>query len=394
MNQQRKPFLLQMSAEQMMARAREMTGIDIIDEAAVEPFRILHASYNIDACLHEQGAIAIEKKLLRLLCNRLRMQRDFAKHPEIAEIRISNPVFVYGQLRSGTTKIQKLLAASGDFHYLPFWRTFNPSLFTGSRSESPQPRIAEADTFIRWFDRMSPDAKLGHRFSTFEPEEESLLLEHSLVSGVFIAFSTLGSYIQWFSTQNPTVTVEYLRDMLKYLQWQSGDDKPWVLKSPLWGGLEPFLMEVFPDAHLLMTHRTPHKTVPSLFRLLDTFHAPFSDKRPEYETLRMGLVMGLEEHLKIRERSTNVKILDIPYGEVTGPSEDVAKKIYHFCGMTLHDKALQNIRNWETANPVHRLGAFTYDQTDYQLTPELINKDFASYLKFLHSTFPEHRSSQ
>ena len=136
MTQESKPFLLQMSADQMLARARELTGIDIIDAEAVEPFRILHAAYNTDACLHEQGAWAIEKKLLRLLSNRLRMQRDFAQHPEIVEIEITNPTFVYGQLRSGTTKIQKLLAASGDFHYLPFWQTANPSLRTGDRTES------------------------------------------------------------------------------------------------------------------------------------------------------------------------------------------------------------------------------------------------------------------
>lgn len=88
MKQETKPFLLQMSADQMLARAREMTGIDIIDAEAVGPFQILHAAYNTDACLHEQGAVAIEKKLLRLLSNRLRMLRDFARHPEIAKIEI------------------------------------------------------------------------------------------------------------------------------------------------------------------------------------------------------------------------------------------------------------------------------------------------------------------
>ena len=376
-----------MSADHMLARAREMTGIDIIDEAAVEPFRILHAAYNSDACLHEQGAIAIEKKLLRLLCNRLRMQRDFVRYPEIAETQITNPVFVYGQLRSGTTKIQKLLAASGDFHYLPFWQTYNPSLLTGSRTESPQPRIEEADAFIRWFDSMSPDAKLGHRFQTFEPEEESLILEHSLVSGVFIAFNTMSSYMQWLATQNPTITVEYL-------QWQSGENKPWVLKSPLWCGLEPFIVDVFPDARLLMTHRTPHKTVPSRCRLLDTFHAPFSDKPPEYETLRMGLAMGMEQHLKNRQSRPDIQILDIPYAEVTGPSEDGATKVYEFCGLPLGEEALQNIRNWEAANPIHKLGAFTYDPADYQLTPDLINRDFAAYLDFLNRTFPAISNAQ
>ena len=156
---------MQMSADQMLARARESTGIEITDDAAVEPFRVLHAAYNTDACLHEQGAAVIEKKLLRLLCNRLRMQRDFARHPEIAEIQIQNPTFVYGQLRSGTTKVQKLLAASGDFHYLPFWQTYNPALLTGSRTESPQPRIEEADAFIRWFDWHVTGCQAGAPFS-------------------------------------------------------------------------------------------------------------------------------------------------------------------------------------------------------------------------------------
>ena len=387
MTQESKPFLLQMSADQMLARARELTGIDIIDAEAVEPFRILHAAYNTDACLHEQGAWAIEKKLLRLLSNRLRMQRDFAQHPEIVEIQITNPTFVYGQLRSGTTKIQKLLAASGDFHYLPFWQTYNPSLRTGDRTESSQARIDEAGTFIRWFDTMSPDAKSGHRFQTFEPEEESLILEHCLITGAFIAFNTMTSYIEWLATQNPTITLESLRDMLKYVQWQSGENRPWVLKSPLWVGLEPFILDIFPDANLLMTHRTPQKTIPSLFRLLDAFHAPFSNKPPEYEMLRMMLAMGLEEHLKVRQSRPDIHILDIGYDAVIGPSEDIVTKIYNFSGTPLRDETLQNIRDWETANPIHKSGAFVYDPADYQLTPEIIDTDFGSYMEFASHLF-------
>ena len=387
MNQESRLFLLQTSADEMMARAREMTGIALIDEAAAEPLRNLLTAYNTDACLHAEGAVAIANKLLRLLCNRLRMQRDFAQHPEIAEVEIKNPTFVYGQLRSGTTKVQKLLAASGDFHYLPFWWTYNPSLLTGERTESPQTRIDEAHAYIRWFDRMSPEAKLGHRFQTSEPEEESLLLEHSLVSGVFIAFNTMTSYLQWFATQNPSVTVEYLRDMLKYLQWQSGENKPWVLKSPLWVGLEPFILDVFPDANLIMTHRNPIQTVPSLCRLLDTFHAPFSNKKPEYEVIKMGLVMGLEQHLKNRESRPDLKILDIPYADITGPSAALCTKIYEFCGIPLRDETAHNVRNWEAANPIHKLGAFKYDPADYQLTPELIKKDFASYIEFANQLF-------
>ncbi len=228
---------------------------------------------------------------------------------------------------------------------------------------------------------------MGHRFQTLEPEEESLILEHSLVSGVYIAFNTMTSYVQWYATQSPTIAVEYLRDILKYLQWQSGVNKPWVLKSPLWVGLEPFIIDVFPDANLVMTHRDPNQTMPSLFRLLDAFHAPFSDKNPEYEMLRAGLVMGLEQHVMNRKTRPNIKVLDISYTEITGPGDALATKVYDFCGMQLSDKTVNNIRKWEAENPVHKLGAFKYDQADYQLTSEIINHDFASYIKFANQLF-------
>ncbi len=161
MTKDSKSYQLQMSAEQMLARARQLTDIDLVDEAAIEPLTVLLSAYNNDACLHKEGVAAIEKKLLRLLCNRLRMQRDFAAYPEIADVEIKNPTFVYGQLRSGTTKVQKLLAATGDFDYLPFWKTYHPVLFTGERAEFPQARMDEAIEYIRWFDTMSPEAQFG-----------------------------------------------------------------------------------------------------------------------------------------------------------------------------------------------------------------------------------------
>ena len=380
-------YQLQMSAEQMLARARELTDIDLVDEAAIEPLTVLLSAYNTDACLHKEGVAAIEKKLLRLLCNRLRMQRDFAAHPEIADVEIKTPTFIYGQFRSGTTKVQKLLAATGDFHYLPFWKTYHPSLFNGERTESPQRRMDEASEYIRWFDAMSPQAQLGHRFQTLEPEEESLILEHSLVNAIYMAFYTMTSYMQWHATQSPAITVEYLRDMLKYLQWQSGVNKPWVLKNPAWLGLEPFILDVFPDANLVMTHRDPNQTIPSLFRLGDAFYAPFSDKKPEYKMLRAGLVMALEQHMMNRQTRPDIKVLDISYPEVTGPGDALAAKVYDFCGMQFSDATANNIHKWEAKNPIHKLGAFKYDQTDYQLTPELINQDFASYIKFANKLF-------
>lgn len=53
MTEDSKPYQLRMSAEQLLARARELTGIDLVDEAAIEPLTVLLSAYNTDACLHK-----------------------------------------------------------------------------------------------------------------------------------------------------------------------------------------------------------------------------------------------------------------------------------------------------------------------------------------------------
>ena len=52
----------------------------------------------------------------------------------------------------------------------------------------------------------------------------------------------------------------------------------------------------------------------------------------------MAVDRGMEQHLKNRQSRPDINILDIPYNEVTGPSEAAATKVYEFCGMTLRDE--------------------------------------------------------
>ena len=112
-----------LEGEDLMSRARELTGIDLIDEEAVEPITRLVNSINEEADLHEIGCAAKQKKLLRILSNRLRMQRDIANHPEILDQKINAPIFIHGMPRTGSTKSQKILSKSGDFNWLVLWMT-------------------------------------------------------------------------------------------------------------------------------------------------------------------------------------------------------------------------------------------------------------------------------
>ena len=198
----------ELSVSSLMSSSREITGIDRIDADAIEPLEVLCASLQEDARLHDVGVANWKTMLLRILSNRLRMQRDFAAHPEIADERIEAPVVCIGMPRTGSTKIQKLLANSGDFNWLPLWQAYNPSSRTGIPGESLEPRIEDTDAFVRCMNRYSPELRSGHDFSTHEPEEESCILEHSLRTPCFLGWGLITGYLKWLSTQSMTTQFE------------------------------------------------------------------------------------------------------------------------------------------------------------------------------------------
>lgn len=378
-----------LSVDALMARAREITGIDIVDHEIVEPLTILHRALCEEACLHAEGARAQQDKLLRLLGNRLRMQRDFVAHPEIADEKIEAPLFVVGMARSGTTKTQKVLSASGDFNFLPFWKAWNWALLSGAREESPDARIRQADDYCRWFDAMSPDTKTGHSFETHEPEEDTTLNEGSLRTVSFMGYAELPSYVQWIAPQSALPMFTFLRDSLKYLQWQglASASKKWLLKAPIYYGIEPELLQVFPDAKLVMTHRSPLQTVPSSCRLIEVFHQPFDEARLQPQMLAGGFAMQMARHLANRAAPGGLPILDLHFDEVNRAMDAAIEKIYAFVGLPLSDAARERMQRWGVDNPIHKKGEFRYSLEAFGLDETQIRHDFVDYLAFLDARF-------
>src|SRR5437868_14255126 len=64
-----------------------------------------------DARLNVIGNIAMRSDVLRILRNRLLLQRDRSHRPEIAQHQIRAPLFVVGLPRTGTTFLHTLLSA-------------------------------------------------------------------------------------------------------------------------------------------------------------------------------------------------------------------------------------------------------------------------------------------
>ena len=380
---------ISLTLDELMVQARTMTGIDHLDADVIEPLGVILQSLNEDSRLHAQGAAAMQHKLLRLLANRLRMQRDIAANPAILEERIEAPLVVCGMARTGSTKLQRLLAASGDFNWLPFWQGHNPSLLSGRRDESPDARVAEAEDYCRWFDAASPENKYGHALEAHEPDEESYMLEQCFRTPCFLGWSEMPGYICWLGTQDMRAQFRYLRDLLKYLQWQGLHEpgKRWVLKCPLYFGMEPLLLEVFPDAALLMTHRHPKETIPSSCRLLETFHQPFSDAPIDYAGFLQGMAAQIGQHLGVRATGTDIPFLDIDFRDIVGNVEQVAERVYAHCGLELGNEARRRMLDWARRNPKDSRGVHRYALQDFGFNEAMIEDRFAGYLRLLDGLF-------
>ena len=380
-----------LEGEDLMSRARELTGIDLIDEEAVEPITRLVNSINEEADLHEIGCAAKQKKLLRILSNRLRMQRDIANHPEILDQKINAPIFIHGMPRTGSTKSQKILSKSGDFNWLVLWMTLNPSLITGSRDESTKQRIDEGLEFEDFFEQNSPENKVGHQFLAMEPEEDSFILEHSLVTNIFPAFAKMDAYVEWAMSKDIRIQFTHLRDTLKYLQWQglADESKRWILKCPMYYGLEHELLDIFPDAYLVMTHRDPKITLASSMKLLTYFYKPFSNRdiQDQVPMYLHGQAESMERHLAIRKEIPELKIIDIDYREMADSAETAIEKIYNFCGMDLQESSKNKMLAWDSSNPRHKKGKHEYSLETYGLTAEIMDEVYSEYLNHFKEKF-------
>lgn len=376
---------LSQTPEQLLAAAREITGIPIIDEQALEPLSVLVQSVNNEAHLTTSGAKAYEQRLLHHLCNRLRMERDFRAHPEINDADIKAPLIVCGMGRTGSTKTQKLLAATGDFNYLPMWQSWCPCTYSGEPNEDTAERIQIADDYLTFLYSESPDIKLTHYMQVDQPEEESYIMEASLVSLCTYGHVRVPSYVGWVLEQGLDYSINYVERTLKYLQWQglADNNKPWLLKSPLYCGHEAALLKVFPSAKVIMTHRDPRSTIASHISLHEALQVPYISARESPQEMLQGLAMSIHNHLDYRQQHGDEHFLDVHYLDVHQAPLQVVDAIYRFYDKPLSEQATQNVATWNTSNPIHQKGKHRYTLDQFGLDEETVTAAYARYMPFL-----------
>lgn len=374
-----------LACENLVAEAKRLSGIDMDDSEVREPLAVLVAALNGEAHLSRSGETAMVRRLTRLLANRLRMERDLAAHPEIHDIVIRAPVFIFGLPRSGTTKLQKLLSESSGSTSLPLWMAHNPSLLTGERNEPSAPRIEDTRRYVEWLDRVNPGVRLVHAFDIHEPEEVNPILEQAFLSAYVPAFVEVPSYIGWYAAQDPRKSLVYLKRVLQYLQWQFDIDgaKPWVLKNPTFLGMESAIRDIFPSARFVMTHRHPAAIISSSASLIVEFHKLYSDIDVHATAgimMAEGQAMVMQQHLRNRAEMPDLDIIDIGYSELAADGLATMERLHARLAIPFSASSRANIAAWEQTHYQHKFGIHRHSLDSFGLSTEAIEEKFAAYI--------------
>ncbi|WP_340317707.1 sulfotransferase family protein [Rhizorhabdus argentea] len=374
-----------LDAQELLQLAQDRTGLsDFGPEDFREGLDMLVKGVNADVVVRPDRVEHLRENILRLLINRLWFQKDLADHPEILDEVIDAPIIITSLPRTGSTKLQRLLAASGDFQLVEYWKGHMFARIPGAPDGGREQRIAETRAYEKWLYEVSPDMITGHPVFTDEAEEEMQLFEYSFRTPALAVFGS-ASYFGWLLGADPTPAYDYLKTQLQYLQWQNPENrkKPWLLKTPIHFGLEPQVNRIFDNPRFIVTHRDPIKCIPSIAGVSHNWHMLYADVEPDLtggEAMITYFGKSAVDHLAWRDSDLERQILDIGFSDITSNDGEVVRRIYEEFGLPLTEKSQQGMREWSERNPRNKHGGHSYSAAKFGTTDDVIRTSFADYI--------------
>jgi hypothetical protein len=384
--------------EELLSAAQHKEDLTDFGPLAFElPLTKLSESYAA-ADLNDIGRYILRSGIVHSLRMRLRAQEWIRRHPEITQETIAAPIVVVGMMRSGTTLLQRLLAADSRFHCAYGWEVVEvaPKLdYDWSRAEDPRIVISEKrESTSR---EMAPELFAIHPMYAREPEEEIVFLSDAFLSHVPEAGAHLPRYRSWIDAQDFTPAYDYLHRMLQFLQWQkrigraklAGSDaagrtaQRWVLKSPAHLGYLDALRARFPDLHVVHMHRDPRETIPSGASLNATLHAMHADHvdlpRVGAEWIeRMGWTNDRAMAARDAWADDASRVTDIEFADAVADPIGQVARVYDAIGVPLTADAESAMRQWLVDRPREQSRP-SYAAETYGLGDDQINERFAAY---------------
>jgi hypothetical protein len=225
-----------------------------------------------------------------------------------------------------------------------------------------------------------------HYMAADQVEECWQLLRQSMRSISYECLAHLPAYSSWLRGQDWTGAYRRHRRNLQLIGLPDAGRR-WVLKNPSHLFALEALLDVYPDALVIQTHRAPRTAIASVCSLAAHASAGWSATFRGEVIGRDQLELwayGLERFTAVRASRDPAQFYDVHYDEFVADPVGTVESVYAYFGLTLSDFAADATRVLHAqgpatdARPAHR-----YTLSDFGLTGEEVDERFAGYLRSL-----------
>ncbi|MBC7171876.1 MAG: sulfotransferase, partial [Polyangiaceae bacterium] len=361
----------ELSPEAMLRRARLETGLDDLgDPTAYGRLEALCREADSNPNLSPFGRIAVAIFYHFHIVDRLRIVDLLKRRPEIDDVPVKEPIFIVGWYRTGTTLLHNLLAADTRHRAPRTWELISAAPLHDDPAWDRRLRMMRTQFILQLSRYLVPESAAAHYVPIDGPEECFFLLENDFVSSTM--FNTYGGYryADWLLEQDLRPSYRFFRQQLKVLSYRH-PEKRWVLKCPLHLWHLDALLDVFPDARIVFTHRDVAEALPSNCSLSAMTTSKFAN-RTSLEDIgefwSRYYREGISRAMEARRRIPDDRCIDVPLPWISKRPVDALDAIYrHFdlgFGAETRGELLTALRN----NPKQTKGEHHYTAAQFGLS--------------------------
>jgi hypothetical protein len=372
--------------EALIGQAREWAGSDDFgtefDEKETwhDGLGLLCEGFVAEARLNDLGVEIAALDIVRALKNRLQVVDWRKAHPEVAEEKIERPIFIVGQPRTGTTILFDLLAQDPALRPPLTWEVDCPLPVPRPETYETDLRIAETQATLEMSEQIIPGFMSWHPMGAQVGQECVRITASQFCSMIFSVQYRLPTYYKWLLYEaDHRHAYRYHRIFLQHLQ--SGVSGQWLLKSPAHLWTLDALVETYPDAVIVQTHRDPLKVISSVSALTNHLRRMASDETSIADCAVQSceeIVVGLQRGMKLREALPPGQVIDMQFADFMRDPFATIRSLYGRLDRELTPVAEQRMREHLAAHPGDG-GGGRYSWADTGLDAELLREQVAAY---------------
>ncbi len=369
-------------ADDLMESARTSTGLDDFGRPEFERgLRLLVDTYRGEARLNPFGRWMVRQELLGILSSRLSVVAAWKRQPEVLKSEVRRPLFILGLPRTGTSAIHDLIVQAPNVQGLDYWLAAAPGPRPPAEAVPSDPRYKRAVQGLRLTYYLDPGLRAIHNMTPDGPDECRHLLQETFTDDTFDSNATIPSYTEWYARVDMRPSYEHHRDVLKLIQ-STCPERTWALKYPAHMTHLHILLEIYPDACIVQTHRDPARVLPSLCSLVRGWRGIYEDQVDARAIGRWQLDMWaarMEHALSVRKRTDPARFFDIHFREVLGNPVGTIKRMHEHFGVEFDGATERRLHAWHEDHPSGRFGGHHYSVEEFGLSHGEMSERFRTY---------------